>query len=89
MARVLDAYTAEIDGEDVEGGVGGTLEDAAQSASKAIRTVGCHCIDHHASRTASAERFHECRWQGIDEVCVAPHEFEEAVDALDEQVHAS
>ena len=89
MARILDAYTAEIDSEDVEGGVGGTLEDTTQSASKAIRTVGSHCIDHHAACTASAEWLHERCWQCIDEVGVAAHEFEETVDALDEQVHAA
>ena len=89
MARVLDAYTAEIDSEDVEGGVGGTLEDTTQSASKAIRTVGSHCIDHHAACTASAEWFHERCWQCIDEVGVATHEFEKAVDALNEQVHTA
>ena len=86
---VFDTHASEVNGKDVEGGVGGTLEDTTQSASKAIRTVGSHCIDHHTTCTASAEWFHERCWQCIDEVGVAAHEFEETVDALNEQVHTT
>ena len=34
VAGVLDTYTAEIHGNDIEGSVGGTLENTTQSADK-------------------------------------------------------
>ena len=50
VAGVANADTAEIDGKNVEGGVGAALEDARQTTYERVSTVGLHRIDHHAAR---------------------------------------
>ena len=52
MARVAHADGAEVDGEDVERGVGGALEDAREASHEGVGAVGCHGVDHHAARAA-------------------------------------
>ena len=54
VASLGNSYTAEINGQDVEGGIGRTLEDTCQTTYEGIRTVGGHGIDHKTSGTASA-----------------------------------
>ena len=49
MTGVANADRAEIDGKDVEGGVGGALEDAGKTTGKGVGALGGHGIDHHAT----------------------------------------
>ena len=58
MAGLADAYTAEVYSEDVEGGVGSTLEKAGETAYEGVGAIGGHGIDHEATGTAAAEGFH-------------------------------
>ena len=46
VTRVADAHTAEVNGENVERGVGAALENARQAPHKRIRSVGGHRVDH-------------------------------------------
>ena len=53
MTGVFDTHTAEIDGEDVERGVGRALEDTAQTPYKRVGTIGSHGIHHHTTGTTT------------------------------------
>ena len=54
MTSFLDAYRTEVDGNDVERGVGCSLEHAAEATREAIRAEGLHGVNHHAACTAAA-----------------------------------
>src|SRR3954470_12912066 len=47
VARFADSDRAEIQGDDVERGVGRPLEDAGQAADEGVDAVGLHRVDHH------------------------------------------
>lgn len=51
MACVANADRAEIDGKDVERGVGGALEDAGEATNEGVGSVSGHRINHHATRS--------------------------------------
>ena len=70
VASLGDSYTAEINGQDVEGSIGRTLEDTCQTAYEGIRAVGGHGIDHQPSGTASAQRLHDGCWKASHKVAV-------------------
>ncbi len=89
MARLADADRAEVDGKDVEGGVGGSLEDAAQATNEGVGTVGLHGIHHHAACAAAAERFHNGRGQCAYPVGGDAQLGEAPSHAADEPVHGS
>ena len=62
VASLGNAYTTEVDRQDVEGGIGRTLQDTSQSAYERVGTVVGHGIDHESTGTASAQWLHEgCR----------------------------
>ena len=65
MAGVADAHGTEVDSQDVEGGVSGSLEETGETTGERVGAIGLHGIDHHATGTAAAEGFHEGRGQGI------------------------
>ena len=59
MACVFDVDAAKINGEDIEGGVGSALKDAAESSDEAVGSVGGHRFEHQSACSATAERFHK------------------------------
>ena len=87
MAGILDAYASEIYSQYIEGGVGGTLEDAAQSAHKRIRTIVLHRLQHHASCTTSRQRFHDGGRQGAYEIGIQAALFYRPRNALNHHIH--
>ncbi len=49
VTGVAHAYAAEVDGEDVEGGVGGALEDPWRNIPhERVGTIGGHGVHHFA-----------------------------------------
>ncbi len=89
MACVFDVDAAEIDGEDIEGGVGSALEDATESSDEAVGSVGVHGFEHQSSCSATAERLHECRRNSSGEVGIDAAGCETPGYASFEQVHSS
>ena len=87
MSCLHDAHTAEVDSEDVEGGVCRALEDTAQATNKRISAIGRHRINHHTSSATTRERFHQSRRQGTHEIAVSPTGFDTPSDAVDQHVH--
>ena len=89
MASVFDVYCTEIDSEDIEGSVGGTLEDTCQSTNERVGSEGLHSIYHHASRTATREGFHyRCR-ESIDESGVETTSADSPFCPIDYHFHSS
>lgn len=89
VAGVLDAHTAEVDGKNVEGGIGGTLEYAGQTSYERVGTIVGHSLKHQPSGTASRQRLHQCRRQGSDKVGVQPTLPHAPCHTIDEHVHGS
>ena len=89
MAGITDIDTAEIDGKDIERGVGGALEDATEPSDEGVGTILCHRVDHHAARPTARERFHECRWQCLHEVGIAPYGLDDPFHPSHEHIHGS
>ena len=89
MACVAYAHRAEVDGQDVECGVGAALEDAAQAAHKRVGTVGGHGVDHHAACAAAREGLHEGRGQGAHKLAVEAQSLDARADGLYEVVHSA
>ena len=89
VAGVLDTYTAEIHGNDIEGSVGGALQYAAQSAYERVGSVCGHGLDHHAAGSATGERFHERSRHGACHIGVDANPCEELGNALLEKLHGS
>ena len=89
MACVAYADAAEVDGEDVEGCVGGALEDAREATHERVGTVCSHGVDHHATRSATRERLHESRGQRANEVGVAAQSLNRPLHAADEHIHST
>ena len=87
VARVADADGTEVNGEDIEGGVGGTLENTAETAHEGIGTVSLHGVDHHAAGPAAAEGFHEGCREGTDPVVGQTGMAKAPRHAVDEPVH--
>ena len=73
MAGVLDIHTTEIDGQDVERGVGRTLERTAEASHQAIGTVGRHGFDHQSACAATAQRLHQRRGYGTCHLRIDAH----------------
>lgn len=59
VACLGDAYRAEVDGEDVEGGVGRASDGGGEFANEGVCAVGLHHVEHHSATATSAKRFHE------------------------------
>ena len=89
MAGIPDANASEIYCQYIEGGIGGTLEDAAQSAHKRIRTIVLHRLQHHASCTTSRQRFHDGGRQGAYEIGIQAALFYRPRNALNHHIHRS
>ena len=89
VAGLADTDRAEIDGEDVEGGVGCALEDAGEAAYEGVCPVLLHGIYHHTARSAAGERLHNGRWQGCHIVGIAAAELNKPPYAIHDEVHRS
>ena len=89
MARVAHADATEINGQDIERGVGGSLEDATQPAHKRVGTKGGHGVDHHAARTAAREGFHQGRRHGVYPGGIGSGQCYQPFQSVDEHVHGS
>lgn len=89
MAGLGDTYTTEIHGQDVECGIGRALEDACQTAYERVGAVGGHGIDHQASGTASAKRFHDGCRKASHKVAVDAAKFHTAFDGTYQVIHGS
>lgn len=89
MAGADDSHTAEVHGQDIEGGIGGTLEDAAQPAHKRVGSIGSHGIHHQAAGTASAQGFHQGGRKSAYKVAVDAGPLHRSGDSIDEVVHGS
>ena len=87
VARLADTNGTEIDGEDVEGGVGCPLEDARQAANEGIGAVLIHRIDHHAACSAAGEGLHDSCGKRCYIVGVAAKHFDKPAEAVDDEVH--
>ncbi|EEF22204.1 conserved hypothetical protein, partial [Ricinus communis] len=82
VARLADADRAEIQRDDVEGGIGRALEHAGQAADKGIDAIGLHGVDHHGLGGAAAQWLHQCGRQGADEIGVDAEVAEQPAEAL-------
>ena len=89
MTGLGDSYTAEIYGQDIEGGIGRTLEDTSQSANERVGSVGGHGIDHQTSGTASAQWLHDGCWESAYKVAVDTTKLHGAFNASYEVIHGS
>lgn len=89
IARFGDAYAAEIDGQDVEGGIGGTAHHAAHAAYKRVDSELLHRINHQSVGSAAAERFHQGRGQSAYKAGVDAHAAHDSSNAFNQQVHGS
>ena len=78
MAGLGDTYTTEVYGQDIEGSIRRTLEDASQTTYERVGSVGGHGIYHQASGSASAKRFHDGGRESAYEVAVDATELHEA-----------
>lgn len=54
IAGVLHGYCAEVNGDDVERGIGRALENAREPSCKRVWTEILHRVNHHSPRTAAA-----------------------------------
>ncbi len=86
VAGVLDFYTAEVDGYDVEGGFGAALEDAGEAAGEGVYTVGLHGIYHKAAGAAGTEGAQQGHGDGIYYVAVYMQHQEESGDEVGENL---
>ena len=89
MAGVLDAYRAEVDGQDIECGVRRTLENARQASYERVGTIGCHGINHHTAGTRAAERFHQCCRHGVNPLGINSRQLHAPAHTANEHVHGS
>ena len=89
MTGIAYAYAAEVDGEDVKGGVGRALEDARESSDERVGTVGGHSVDHHAACSAAREGLHQRCRQSTHEVGVATQSRNGPLDAVHQHVHCA
>ena len=87
VACFFDAHGTEIDSDDVECRIGGSLEHATEASGKAVRAQVLHGIDHHAAGTATAEGFHECGREGRDDIVSDSDEAEQAGNPVHHEVH--
>ena len=87
MARLLDSHRTEVHCDDVERGVGGSLEHATEAAGKTVGAESLHCVDHHAAGTASAKRFHECGGECGHNIVADTEQPEHPGNPVHEQVH--
>src|SRR5471032_1791379 len=89
VARLSYAHRAEVQRDDVEGGVGRTVEHAGQAADKRIHAIGAHGVDHHGLGGAATERLHQRGRQRRHEIGVDAQLAEQPAEAVhDEGEHA-
>src|SRR5471030_321877 len=86
VARLADADRAEVQRDDVEGGVGRALEHGGEVADEGVDAVGFHGVDHHGLGGAAAERLHQRGRQRGDEVGVQAQLRDHPVEAADDEV---
>ena len=89
MAGVADSDGAKIDGQDVERGVGGSLEDARETTHEGVGAVLLHGIDHHAAGTAARQGLHDGGGQGCHIVGIAAKHLHHSAYAIYDEVHRS
>ena len=51
VSRVLDLHAPEINGDDIEGGLGRALENAGEPAGKGVGAVCTHGVDEESAAT--------------------------------------
>src|SRR5450830_2190037 len=86
ITRLADAHRAEVQGHDIEGGVGRALEHASEAADEGVDTVSIHGVDHHGFRAGTAERLHHGGRQGGHEVRIDAQVGEDPVQAFHHKV---
>lgn len=89
MTGLLDAYGTEVHGDDVEGGVGGALEHATQTAGETVGAKGLHGVDHHAAGTTTAERFHDGGGEGGYNVVSNAEYAQQPGNTVHQKIHSS
>ena len=87
VSGLFDANGTEIDGDDIERCVGGSLEHATEATGKAVRAQVLHGVDHHAAGTAAAEGFHEGGGECGDDVVSDSDETEQSRNAVHDEIH--
>ena len=87
VTRVADAHTAEVNGENIERGVGAALENARQAPHKRIRPVGGHRVDHHSACAGARQWFHQGGGQRTHPLCVEAAALNCPRHAVDERIH--
>ena len=83
MACLAYAYTAEVYGQDIECGIGGSLKEAGETPYEGVGSVGGHGIDHEATGTATAQRLHERGGQSTYKLGVAAQSCHTPGNAVD------
>lgn len=89
MAGLGDAHTTEVNGQNVERGIGGTLENACQSAYKRVGTIGGHGIYHQSTGPTSAQGFHDGGGESTHKIAIDATELYSLFDGSNKIIHGS
>src|SRR3712207_3148614 len=89
VTGVFNTHTAKIYGQNIEGCIGRSLQNAAQTAHETVGAIALHGLQHHAPGTAAAQGFHERRGQTTHKVAVHAQLFHHPSYATDEHIHGA
>ena len=89
IADLADIDAAEIDGEDVHGGVGRALDGRCNVADEAIDSVGLEHVEHHGSCACAIEWLEHGSREGSDKVGVHADGVEEPAEAFGDVAQGS
>ena len=81
-----DTDRAEIDGEDIESGVGGAADAGCEFADESISTVGLHYVEHHGTTATTAQRLHKHGGESPYPLRVEAHPADETLHPAGEYV---
>ena len=89
MTCLGNAHAPEIYRQNVEGGIRRTLENTSQPAYKRVGTVCGHGIYHQATRTASAQWFHDGGRKTAYKIAIDAAKLHQAFYSANQVIHRS